>query len=78
MRWRRAAGAEVGGEDIAKAEALIGRRIESRVPAAYLTGEAWLQNVPFTIDARSIVPRSYIAELLVDAEGTGVPRCLAV
>jgi ribosomal protein L3 glutamine methyltransferase len=62
---------EVGGEDIAKAEALIGRRIESRVPAAYLTGEAWLQNVPFTIDARSIVPRSYIAELLVDAEETG-------
>jgi ribosomal protein L3 glutamine methyltransferase len=62
---------EVGGEDIAKAEALIGRRIESRMPAAYLTGEAWLQNVPFTIDARSIVPRSYIAELLVDAEETG-------
>jgi ribosomal protein L3 glutamine methyltransferase len=62
---------DVGGEDIAKAEALIGRRIESRMPAAYLTGEAWLQNVPFTIDARSIVPRSYIAELLVDAEETG-------
>ena len=62
---------EIPADAAAKAEALVGRRIESRQPAAYLTGEAWLQNVPFTIDARSIVPRSYIAELLVDAEGTG-------
>jgi ribosomal protein L3 glutamine methyltransferase len=57
--------------DVAKAEALVSRRIETRQPAAYLTGEAWLQNVPFTIDARSIVPRSYIAELLADGEQTG-------
>jgi len=62
------AGHELSPEDVAKAEALVSRRIETRQPAAYLTGEAWLQNVPFTIDARSIVPRSYIAELLVDAE----------
>ena len=62
---------EIPADDAAKAEALVGRRIETRQPAAYLTGEAWLQNVPFTIDARSIVPRSYIAELLVDAEETG-------
>jgi ribosomal protein L3 glutamine methyltransferase len=62
---------EVTADDAVKAEALIGRRIESRQPAAYLTGEAWLQNVPFTIDARAIVPRSYIAELLVDAEESG-------
>ena len=57
--------------DVAKAEALVARRIKTRQPAAYLTGEAWLQNVPFTIDARSIVPRSYIAELLADGEETG-------
>jgi len=62
---------EIAPADVAKAEALVARRIETRQPAAYLTGEAWLQNVPFTIDARSIVPRSYIAELLVDAEETG-------
>ncbi len=62
---------EIPADDAAKAEALVGRRIETRQPAAYLTGEAWLQNVPFTIDKRSIVPRSYIAELLVDAEETG-------
>ena len=57
---------------IGSAEALIGRRIETRVPAAYLTREAWLQNVPFYIDERSIVPRSLIAELLADGEGTGI------
>ena len=61
----------VGAEEQATADALVGRRIESRQPAAYLTGEAWLQDVPFTIDARAIVPRSYIAELIVDPEQTG-------
>ncbi len=54
-----------------KAEALVTRRIESRQPAAYLTNEAWLQNVPFFVDERVLVPRSYIAELLADAEGEG-------
>src|SRR3954449_11956731 len=55
----------------AKAEALVTQRIESRQPAAYLTHEAWLQNVPFYVDERTIVPRSFIAELLADGEGTG-------
>jgi ribosomal protein L3 glutamine methyltransferase len=51
----------------AAAEALVQERITSRKPAAYLTGEAWLQGVPFTIDERAIVPRSFIAELIADA-----------
>lgn len=45
---------------------LIGERIRSRKPAAYLTREAWLQGVPFYVDERAIVPRSFIAELLAD------------
>ena len=55
-----------------KAEAIVTQRIETRQPAAYLTHEAWLQNVPFYVDERTIVPRSFIAELLADAEGAGI------
>jgi ribosomal protein L3 glutamine methyltransferase len=62
---------EVSPEDLAKAEALVARRVETRQPAAYLTREAWLQNVPFYVDERVIVPRSFIAELLADGEQTG-------
>ncbi|MFT3955892.1 MAG: 50S ribosomal protein L3 N(5)-glutamine methyltransferase [Piscinibacter sp.] len=62
---------ELSAEDEAKATALVTQRIETRKPAAYLTQEAWLQNVPFFVDERVIVPRSFIAELLADGEGEG-------
>ncbi len=52
--------------DVARLDALVAQRIETRKPAAYLTGEAWLQGVPFTVDERVIVPRSLIAEVLAE------------
>ena len=50
----------------AAVEALVDERIRTRQPAAYLTGEAWLQGLPFHVDARVIVPRSLIAEVLAE------------
>jgi ribosomal protein L3 glutamine methyltransferase len=57
---------EVDDATAVAVDQLVTRRIDSRLPTAYLTGEAWLQGVPFTVDARSIVPRSLIAEVLAD------------
>ena len=57
----------VAPEAAAGVQALVAQRISSRQPAAYLTGEAWLCGVGFHVDARAIIPRSFIAELMADA-----------
>jgi ribosomal protein L3 glutamine methyltransferase len=46
---------------------ILQQRIARRLPAAYLTHEAWLGDFRFYVDERVIVPRSYFAELLRDA-----------
>lgn len=56
----------VGTDQTDAVHELIGERIATRKPAAYLTKQAWLQGVPFYIDERAIVPRSFIAEVLAD------------
>ena len=56
----------VAPDELALVATLFDERIRARKPAAYLTREAWLQGVPFYVDERAIVPRSFIAELLAD------------
>ena len=56
----------VSAEQASQVSALVEERIRTRQPAAYLTREAWLQGVPFYVDERVIIPRSFIAELLAD------------
>lgn len=52
--------------DPKRIERLVGKRIEQRIPAAYLLNEAWLDGVPFYVDRRVIIPRSHLAFLLKD------------
>jgi len=52
---------------------VIERRATDRVPAAYITKEAWMHGHRFYVDERVIVPRSYIGELLQDGLQPYVP-----
>jgi ribosomal protein L3 glutamine methyltransferase len=56
---------------LSERERLIGlfdARIETRKPAPYLVGKAYIQGIPFRVDERVIIPRSFIAELLLGDE----------
>jgi ribosomal protein L3 glutamine methyltransferase len=51
-------------EEVLQVLAVIDRRVSERIPAAYITNEAWLGSYNFYVDERVLVPRSYIAEII--------------
>ncbi len=73
--------ATLAAEERAKVLGLIRRRVEERVPVAYLVGEAWFAGLKFKCDARALVPRSPIAELIANGfspwlDGREIERAL--
>ncbi len=57
---------EISSDQRQQAFAVADQRISTRKPLAYILGEAWLMGIPFFCSEQSIVPRSWIAELIVD------------
>lgn len=57
---------KVSAEDIAAVMQALRRRIEFKEPTAYIAGVAWLKGYGFHVSEKVIIPRSFIAELLID------------
>jgi ribosomal protein L3 glutamine methyltransferase len=58
--------ARLSADERERLAALIDERVRTRKPAAYLLRKAYIQGVPFYVDERVIVPRSFIGEILGD------------
>lgn len=67
-------GRRLTDSETAKLETVFRRRVIDRVPAAYLTREAWLGEHRFYVDERVIIPRSYFLELIPAALAEWLPR----
>jgi ribosomal protein L3 glutamine methyltransferase len=61
-------------DEVVRVREIFRRRLEERVPAAYLTREAWLGEHRFYVDERVIIPRSYFLELLPQQIPHWLPR----
>ena len=63
----------LGDDERARVTTLVERRIDTRMPAAYLLGRAYVGGFGFATDERALVPRSYIGELLAAAIADDAP-----
>lgn len=72
---------KLDSKEVAKVKALLQRRREERIPAAYLTQQAWFAGLAFYVDERVLVPRSPLAEPILEGfaswiDPAGVERVL--
>ncbi len=65
--------ARLTSDELDQVLGIIKRRATEKIPAAYLTNEAWLGDFSFFVDERVIVPRSFIAELLREQLAPWIP-----
>ena len=53
------------GQQLEQIRSLFRRRVDERIPAPYITGQAWFCGLLFTVDSRVLIPRSPIAQLIM-------------